>query len=92
MAWARATLSPADYQGLYWIVWHESHWRPDALNPWSGACGLAQFWPCHKMSNTLPDWRLMPLEQLRDYLIPYAVKKYGSLSNAWAYWQRHGRW
>ncbi len=91
-AWALATLGPRDYQALYWIVWSESKWDPAAVNRRSGACGLGQFWPCSKMSATLPDWRVQPIAQLRDYVIPYARKKYGSLPGAWAAWQRRGWW
>ena len=86
------TLSPADWYALDHIVDHESRWKADAVNPRSGACGLGQFWPCAQMSATLPDWRVQPLAQLRDYVIPYALKRYGSLPNAWAYWCAHGRW
>jgi hypothetical protein len=91
-AWALATLSANDYTALYWIVWSESKWDPAAVNRRSGACGLGQFWPCSKMSATLPDWRVEPIEQLQFYVIPYARHKYGSLSAAWAFWAAHGRW
>jgi hypothetical protein len=86
------TLSPADWYALDHIVYNESRWKADALNPRGGACGLGQFWPCAKMSATLPDWRVQPLAQLRDYVIPYGRNKFGSLPNAWAYWCAHSRW
>jgi hypothetical protein len=91
-AWAQRELSPDDYQALYWIVWSESKWDPAALNSRSGACGLGQFWPCSKMADGLPDWPTQPIAQLRDYVIPYAVNKYGSLPGAWLTWQRRGWW
>ena len=90
--WALAELGPAEYAALDHIVTYESHWDPAAVNKRSGACGLGQFWPCSKMSDTLPDWATRPLEQLRDYVIPYGLHKFGSLRAAWAYECAHGIW
>ena len=86
------TLSAADWYALDHIVYNESRWKADAVNSRSGACGLGQFWPCTKLSATLPDWRVQPLRQLHDYVIPYANSRYGGLVNAWRYWTMHGRW
>ena len=91
-AWALANLTPSEWTALYWIVWHESGWRPDAVNSRSGACGLGQFWPCSKMADSLPNWPTEPIAQLRDYVIPYARAKYGSIEGAWLMWQRRGWW
>jgi hypothetical protein len=91
-AWAQRNLTPDEYTALYWIVWSESKWDPAAVNRSSGACGLGQFWPCSKMADSLPNWPTEPIAQLRDYVIPYAVNKYGSLQGAWLMWQRRGWW
>lgn len=90
--WARLTLSPEDYAALDGIVRNESHWDPSAVNPRGGACGLGQAWPCSKLSDLVPDWQVQPIEQLRVWLIPYALHRYGSLEGAWRYWLNHGRW
>ena len=91
-AWARAYLGPAEYAAADRIFWNESRWKPDAVNPRSGACGLGQSDPCSNLSSVLPDWAAQPIEQLRLFFIPYAQRRYGSFRNAWAYWCAHGRW
>ncbi len=90
--WALRTLGPEEYGYLWLVVFNESSWRPDAVNPRSGACGLAQAWPCSKLSSVVPGWRTDPLGQLRLFVVPYGLGRYGSFRAAWAYWCTWGRW
>ncbi|KAA0025031.1 hypothetical protein FOY51_00565 [Antrihabitans cavernicola] len=57
-----------------------------ALNPSSGAYGLAQALPAGKMGDTGPDWLINPLTQIR-WAYQYMNDRYGSPNAAWAFWQ-----
>ncbi|MEV0464529.1 transglycosylase SLT domain-containing protein [Nocardia tengchongensis] len=70
------------------IITHESDWQVFAINPTSGAYGLPQALPAHKMFSEGPDWMFNPLTQLR-WAYRYMVDRYGSPNAAWAFWQAH---
>lgn len=80
---------PADqYASFNQIITHESGWRVFALNPTSGAYGLAQALPAHKMFSEGPDWMINPLTQIR-WAYRYMNERYGSPNAAWVFWQAH---
>lgn len=63
------------------LIMNESGCRPNAVNPSSGACGIAQALPCSKMPCTLQD----PVCQLR-WMNSYVVERYTTWDRALAYW------
>ncbi|MFF2557925.1 transglycosylase SLT domain-containing protein [Nocardia sp. NPDC058058] len=83
------SIVPLDQFGAFdQIISHESSWRVFAVNPASGAYGLAQALPAHKMGAEGPDWIFNPLTQLR-WAYKYMNERYGSPMAAWAFWQEH---
>ncbi|NUS42143.1 MAG: transglycosylase SLT domain-containing protein [Mycobacteriaceae bacterium] len=70
------------------IISRESSWNVFAVNPSSGAYGLAQALPAEKMSAEGVDWFFNPLTQLR-WAYKYMNKRYGSPNAAWDFWQQH---
>ena len=60
----------------------ESGWNPAARNRSSGACGIPQALPCHK----IPDLSL--IGQI-EWGLDYIARRYGNPTNAWYFWQRH---
>ncbi|MFB7721856.1 MULTISPECIES: transglycosylase SLT domain-containing protein [unclassified Nocardia] len=83
------SIVPLDQFGAFdQIISHESSWRVFAVNPSSGAYGLAQALPAHKMGEEGPDWIFNPLTQLR-WAYKYMNERYGSPMAAWAFWQEH---
>jgi hypothetical protein len=67
---------------MHQIVMHESGFNPYAVNPNGGACGLFQALPCSKMGG-------MELNNQVAWGISYVENRYGTPSNAWAFWQRN---
>ncbi len=81
------TVVPLDqFPAFDQIISHESSWRVFAVNPSSGAYGLAQALPAHKMSSEGVDWLVNPMTQLR-WAYRYMVQRYGSPNAAWEFWQ-----
>ena len=76
-----AGIPESDWQYVDYIVAKESSWNPNALNPSSGACGLAQALPCSKISG---DWR-DPVNALR-WQHNYVKARYGSYQGAYEFW------
>lgn len=74
-------------QYLDFIVAHESGGNAFAVNPSSGACGLAQELPCGKSGCTLGDANC-ELNWMRQY----CIDRYGSTYNAYLYWIAHGNY
>jgi hypothetical protein len=64
---------------------HESGNRPGAVNS-IGACGLGQALPCSKLPCSLTDYACQDNWFTNSYMIP----RYGSWSNAKAFWMSHG--
>ncbi|WP_405486556.1 transglycosylase SLT domain-containing protein [Nocardia sp. NBC_00511] len=76
------------YESFDQIISHESSWQIFAINPTSGAYGLAQALPAHKMFSEGPDWMFNPITQLR-WAYRYMCERYGNPNAAWAFWQAH---
>lgn len=82
-------LSDADWQALDRLAEHESSWDPHAVNPTSGAYGIPQALPPEKMATAGEDWRDNATTQVK-WMISYCKERYGSTSQAWAFWQANG--
>ena len=86
--WMRmAGIPESDFGAANFIISHESGWRYDAQNP-SGAYGLPQALPGHKMSSAGDDWETNPITQLR-WFYSYCKGRYGSVQGAYEFWQSH---
>lgn len=59
------------------LIARESGFNPFAVNPSSGACGLVQSYPCHKMGCELSDIKCQ-LEWQKQYI----AKRYGTVAKA----------
>ncbi|MDY6143789.1 MAG: G5 domain-containing protein [Arcanobacterium sp.] len=79
--WMRAAGIPESQWGYVdYIVSKESSWNPNAVNPSSGACGLAQALPCSKMGGNWND----PVVALR-WQYGYVNSRYGGYAGAVAH-------
>ena len=71
-------------------LWHrESGWNHLAENPSSGAYGIPQSLPAHKMAVVGPDWRSNPETQIR-WGLAYIAARYGTPERAWQHSERVG--
>lgn len=59
------------------LICRESSFNPKAINPTSGACGLAQALPCSKMKCKLSD-----VDCQLEWIGNYVDKRYGSFEKA----------
>jgi len=76
--WLAASVIPQEAWGAAdFIVSQESGWNPNAVNPSSGACGLAQALPCSKVPGNPYD----PINSL-NWMNGYVVGRYGSWEGA----------
>lgn len=66
------------------LLRRESGCNPNAINPYSGACGLGQQLPCGKWKHAWND----PVGGLID-MQSYVYERYGSWANALAYHNAH---
>ncbi len=82
---AAAGIAEADYGYVEKLIQKESGWNPNALNSYSGACGLVQALPCSKLG---PNWN-DPVVALR-WGQGYVTGRYGGWSGAWAHSQSRG--
>lgn len=78
-------ISPADAQRWATIIYNESRWQVNATNPKSGAYGLPQSLPAHKMASHGADWRTNPRTQLL-WMLDYMKQRYGSIKGALDFW------
>ncbi len=67
----------------------ESNWDYTATNTSSGAYGIPQALPGHKMASAGPDWRTSPEPQIR-WGLRYIQQTYGSPSATVAFWNANG--
>lgn len=67
----------------------ESGWNHLARNPSSGAYGIPQSLPAHKMAVVGADWRSNPRTQIR-WGLAYIAARYGVPDRAWAHSERVG--
>ena len=86
---AAAGIRESDYYAVDYIISHESHWRPGALNA-SGCAGLGQACPVSKLQNSCPDWSNDAVCQLR-FFSGYAGR-YGGWQGAYAFWTQAHWW
>lgn len=81
--WLRASGIPESEWGYVdFIVGRESGWNPNATNPSSGACGLAQALPCSKIGGA---GGYDPVTALR-WQHQYVTSRYGGYAQAYAFW------
>ena len=81
-----AGIPEADWAFVDFIVFRESSWNPNAINRSSGACGLAQAFPCSKVPGNPFD----PVSSLR-WQYNYVKGRYGGYAGAYDFWLRN-RW
>ncbi|GAA1730125.1 transglycosylase SLT domain-containing protein [Microbacterium paludicola] len=84
---AAAGIAQGDWGYVDYIVSRESGWNPNATNASSGACGLVQALPCSKV----PGGGYDPVANL-TWANGYAVGRYGSWANAYAFWTSNHWW
>lgn len=88
-AYAKAILSPADFEAADKLVRRESEWITTAANPNSSAYGVPQSLPGNKMASAGSDWRTNGMTQF-DWMISYVEGRYGSFQNALQHSYTHG--
>lgn len=88
-AYARSRLSLAQYHCLDELWVHESGWRWNAENRYSGAYGIPQALPGSKMRSMGADWRTNPVTQVR-WGLGYIHGRYGTACEAWVHFKRNG--
>ena len=88
---AAAGIAPSDYGYVNYIITHESHWNPLAVNKSSGATGVCQALPGNKMASAGSDWATNPITQLK-WCDGYAKGRYGSWENAYRVWTQQHWW
>ena len=81
----------SDIQNAYNIIQKESGCSPTASNPISAAHGVCQSLPASKMASYGADYLTNPITQMR-WCQDYAISRYGSWANAWAFWQANRWW
>jgi hypothetical protein len=77
-----------EYSCLVTMWNHESGWRANAHNPYSGAHGIPQSLPGSKMASAGKDWRTNPATQIA-WGLRYIHKRYGTPCGAWGFWRNH---
>ena len=82
----RAGIPESDWTYVDHIVTRESNWNPSARNPYTGACGLAQVYPCSKIGSNWSD----PVTSLK-WQYNYVTHRYGGYQGAYNFWVRN-RW
>jgi len=87
---ALAGISPNDYNYVDYVISHESHWNPAALNG-SGCAGLGQACPGSKLAAACPSWQTDPVCQLK-FFNGYAIGRYHSWAAAYQHKTSTGWW
>ena len=80
--------SNSDFSCLVTMWDHESGWRVNATNPYTGAYGIPQALPGSKMATVGADWQTNPATQI-TWGLNYIQGRYGTPCNAWAFWNSH---
>lgn len=71
-------------------IWeNESHWQWDSKNKRSGALGIPQAYPGHKMKSAGKDYKTNYRTQI-NWGLNYIKKRYGTPCGAYHYRKRHG--
>ncbi len=91
--WMRAAgIAEGDFGYVDYIIDRESGWGVTKPNySGSGAYGLGQALPAGKMAPYGADYLTNPVTQLR-WATSYAVSRYGSWANAYAFWTTRHYW
>ncbi|GAB3159216.1 transglycosylase SLT domain-containing protein [Microbispora hainanensis] len=84
----RNTWSGEQFQCLDSLWTRESNWDHRAYNPGSGAYGIPQALPGHKMGYAGNDWRFNPQTQIK-WGLRYIKGRYGSPCGAWGHFRSH---
>jgi uncharacterized protein YabE (DUF348 family) len=87
---ALAGISASDYNYADYVIEHESHWNPGAVNG-SGCAGLGQACPGSKLAAACPNWANDPVCQLR-FFTAYANSSHGGWAGAYQFKVSHGWW
>lgn len=74
--------TPRQFKYLNWLWTAESNWSVSAVNPSTGAYGIAQAVPGAKMAGAGPDWQADAATQIR-WGLTYIAAFYGSPRAAW---------
>lgn len=82
-----AGIPESDWWAVDFIVSKESSWNYRAINPSSGACGLAQSLPCSKIADAGLVWN-DPVDALK-WQYSYVQSRYGSYAAAYEFWVIH---
>jgi uncharacterized protein YabE (DUF348 family) len=85
-----AGISNSNYMYVNYVIEHESHWNPAAVNA-SGCTGLGQACPGSKLAAACPSWRSDPVCQMK-FFNQYAVGRYGSWASAYNHKVAYGWW
>jgi len=79
----------SEFQCLVYLWNHESGWRVNASNPYSGAYGIPQALPGSKMATAGADWQTNPATQI-TWGLGYIQGRYGTPCGAWGHFQSNG--
>lgn len=82
---AQAGIPQSDWNYVDYIVTRESSWNPNAVNPESGAFGLAQC--LNKPAGSLC-YSKNPVDQLK-WQYSYVKQRYGGYAGAYSFWLRN---
>jgi hypothetical protein len=85
-----AGISNSNYMYVNYVIEHESHWNPAAVNA-SGCTGLGQACPGSKLAAACPSWRSDPVCQMK-FFNQYAVGRYSSWAAAYNHKVAYGWW
>lgn len=87
---AAAGIPQSSFVYADYVIEHESHWNPGALNS-RGCAGLGQACPGSKLAAACPVWRTDAVCQMR-YFNKYAVGRYGGWAGAYNHKRSYGWW
>jgi uncharacterized protein YabE (DUF348 family) len=87
---AAAGIPQTSYVYADYVIEHESHWNPAAVNS-SGCTGLGQACPGSKLAAVCPNWRTDPVCQMR-FFNKYANDRYGGWLGAYNAKKAKGWW
>jgi uncharacterized protein YabE (DUF348 family) len=92
VSWLKSSqINPSDYSYADFIMSHESHWNPAAVNS-RGCIGLGQSCSPSALASFCTNWQVDAVCQL-DFFNNYVTShNYGTWANAYSFWVSHGYW